>query len=67
MYDFSELTARLFTILFFVYLGYIISQTSMDNKEDLTNYDYYNELGYFDRHLVDDLIIEYQSLKEQIK
>lgn len=67
MDDFLELTARLFAIFIFIYLGYFISQTSINNQDDFTYYNYYNELGYFDRHLVDDLIIEYQSLKEQIK
>lgn len=39
----------------------------VDLKNNINDYNYCDDLSLKDKSLVDDLVIEYQSLKEQIK
>lgn len=56
------------SILITLFISYHLSLlNSVDLKNNINDYNYYDNLSLKDKSLVDDLIIEYQSLKEQIK
>lgn len=56
------------SILITLFISYHLSLlNSVDLKNNINDYNYYDDLSLKDKSLVDDLIIEYQSLKEQIK
>ncbi|MBZ7985673.1 hypothetical protein AVANS14531_04910 [Campylobacter sp. Cr9] len=56
------------SILITLFISYHLSLlNSVDLKNNINDYNYYDDLSLKDKSLVDDLVIEYQSLKEQIK
>lgn len=56
------------SILISLFISYHLSLlNSVDLKNNINDYNYYDDLSLKDKSLVDDLVIEYQSLKEQIK
>lgn len=62
---FIIITLSIFITIFISYHLTLLSNSNSKNND--SSYDYYNELSQQDKNLVDDLVKEYQSLKEQIK